>query len=103
LFAGLISKEQPVTAWGNPEQILSALAPYNADAPRDVWIDSRHCLMQVATRTGATSAAIYRHSESGLAVAFWGRLDNRSDLQAQLGAGQDAVNEELLALSLIHI
>lgn len=99
MFAGLISKEQPVEAWGNPEHILSALAPYNADAPRDVWRDPRLCLMQVATRTGATTAAIYRHSESGLAVAFWGRLDNRSDLQAQLGAGQDAVNEELLALA----
>jgi asparagine synthase (glutamine-hydrolysing) len=99
LFAGLISKGQPVSAWGSPDKILDALAPYSLDRPRDVWATERQMLVQVATRTGSTSADICRHSESGVAVAFWGRLDNRPDLIAQLDAADKASDDELIALA----
>jgi asparagine synthase (glutamine-hydrolysing) len=99
VFAGLISKEQPVSAWGNPDKILIALAPYSLDKPRAVWAADRQLLVQVATRTGSTTAEIYRHPESGVAVAFWGRLDNRPDLIAQLEAEHKASDDELIALA----
>lgn len=54
-------------------------------------------LLQVSTRNGSKSATIYQHPESGVAVAFWGRLDNRHDLIAQLGAGHKACDDELIA------
>lgn len=99
MFAGLISKEQAVSAWGEPDKILTALAPYSLDKPRDVWATDRQLLLQVATRNGSTTAEIYRHTESGLAVAFWGRLDNRPDLIAQLEAGHKSSDDELIALA----
>lgn len=99
LFAGLSSKAQPVQVWGDPLRILSALAPYSLNAPRDVWQMGRQALMQVATRTGADSATIFRHPESGVAVAFWGRLDNRAALISTLEAVHDASDDELIALS----
>ena len=99
MFAGLLSIEQPVSAWGAPDTILAALAPYSLDKPKDVWAADRQLLMQVATRTGSVSAAIYRHPESGIAVAFWGRLDNRPDLIAQLDADHKASDDELIALT----
>lgn len=99
MFAGLISKEQPVSAWGCPGNILAALAPYSIDKPRDVLASDRQLLVQVATRTGSTSAEIYRHPESGVAVAFWGRLDNRPVLIPQLEAQSKASDDELIALA----
>jgi asparagine synthase (glutamine-hydrolysing) len=99
VFAGLISKEQPVSAWGDPDKILVALAPYSLDKPRDVWAVDRQMLVQVATRTGSSTAEIYCHAESGVAVAFWGRLDNRPDLIAQLYAQHKASDDELIALA----
>lgn len=97
MFAGLISKEQSASAWGDPDKILTALAPYSFDKPRDVWASDRLMLAQVATRTGAESAAIYQHPESGVAVAFWGRLDNRPDLVGRLSATAGAGDDELIA------
>lgn len=99
MFAGLISIEQPVSAWGDPDKILAALAPYSLDKPRDVWAAERQLLVQVATRTGSTSSEIYQHPESGVAVAFWGRLDNRPDLISQLDAEHKASDDELIALA----
>lgn len=99
MFAGLISIEQPVSAWGEPDKILSALAPYSLGKPRDFWATDRQLLVQVATRTGAESATLYQHHESGVVVAFWGRLDNRADLLAQLAAGHKASDDELIALA----
>ena len=99
MFAGLISKEQGVSAWGDPVQIISALAPYSLDKPRDVWATDRQLLLQVATRTGSSTAEIYRHPESGVGVAFWGRLDNRPDLIAQLDVEHKAADDELIALA----
>ena len=99
MFAGLISKEQPVSAWGDSDKILAALAPYSLDKPRDYWAIDRQMLLQVATRNDAITAAIYKHSESGVAVAFWGRLDNRPDLMAQLDATHTASDEELITLA----
>ncbi len=37
--------------------------------------------------------------ESGVAVAFWGRLDNRPDLISQLEAQHNASDDELIALA----
>ena len=99
MFAGIISKEQSVSAWGDADKILAALAPYSLDKPRDCWATDKLLLLQVATRNDATSAEIYRHTESGVAVAFWGRLDNRPDLIAQLDAEHKASDDELLALA----
>ena len=99
MFAGLISKEQPVSAWGDATKILAALAPYSLDKPRDYWATDKQMLLQVATRTGSTTADIYRHQESGVSVAFWGRLDNRPDLIAQLVAEHKASDDELIALA----
>jgi asparagine synthase (glutamine-hydrolysing) len=99
MFAGLISKEQSVSAWGDPDKIMVALAPYSLDKPRNVWASDKQMLVQVATRTGSTSAEIYQHTESGIAVAFWGRLDNRPDLIAQLNAEHKASDDELIALA----
>lgn len=99
MFAGLISIEQSASAWGEPDVILAALAPYSLQAPRDVWATDRQLLMQVATRTGATSADIHQHAESGVAVAFWGRLDNRPELARQLQATHEACDDELIALA----
>lgn len=99
MFAGLISSERPLADWCTPEALLAALAPYSLQAPRDVWIADRHLLVQVATRCGAQSARIFRHAGSGLAVAFWGRLDNRPALIAQLEAGRAALDDELIAMA----
>lgn len=99
MFAGLISNGQPVAAWCTPDALLAALAPYSQSAPRDVWIAERQLLVQVATRTGAESAVLYRHLESGVVVAFWGRLDNRPELTRQLQAAQAARDDELVALA----
>lgn len=99
MFAGLISFEQSISAWGDQDKILTALAPYSLDKPRDRWATDKHLLLQVATRTGSTSADIYQHKESGIAVAFWGRLDNRPDLIGQLEAEHKAPDDELIALA----
>ena len=99
MFAGVLSFEQSISAWGQPEKIVAALAPYSLDKPRDVWASERQLLVQVSTRTGSVSAAIYQHPESGLAVAFWGRLDNRPDLISQLEAEHNASDDELIALA----
>lgn len=99
MFAGILSFQQSISAWGMPEKILSALAPYSFDKPRDVWKTEQQLLVQVDTKTGALSAAIYQHLESGIAVAFWGRLDNRPDLIAQLDAKHNASDDELIALA----
>lgn len=99
MFAGLISREHPVSAWGDPESILAALAPFRLESPRDCWVSDGRMLLQVDTRNGATSANIFRHAENGVAVAFWGRLDNRVDLRQQLEAENDASDDELVALA----
>lgn len=99
MFAGLISRERPVSAWCNPDAVLAALAPYSLQAPRDIWACNRQLLVQVATRNSAQSAGICRHADSGVAVVFWGRLDNRPDLIGQLGAELTASDDELIALA----
>ena len=99
MFAGIISKEQPVSAWGDATKIMAALAPYSLDKPRDHWATDRQMLLQVATHNDASTAEIYKHPESGVAVAFWGRLDNRPDLIAQLNAEHKASDDELIALA----
>ena len=99
MFAGILSIEQPLSAWGEPARIADALAPYSTDKPRDFWRKERQMLLQVATRTGAASVAIYQHPESGVAVAYWGRLDNRPDLISQLEAQHNASDDELIALA----
>lgn len=99
MFAGLISSERPLADWAAPEALLAALAPYSLQAPRDVWATDRQLLVQVATRCSAPSARIFRHAGSGLAVAFWGRLDNRPELIGGLGAERKASDDELIALA----
>lgn len=99
MFAGLVSREQPGTAWGDPDKILAALAPYSLDKPRDVWAAERQMLLQVATRNDAVTAEIYRHRESGVMIAFWGRLDNRPDLIARLADNHKVSDDELIALA----
>lgn len=99
MFAGLISKEHPVSTWGDADKIMAALAPYSLDKPRDIWVTERQMLLQVATRNDAISAGIYRHPESGVAVAFWGRLDNRPELMMLLDAELEASDDELIALA----
>lgn len=102
MFAGLISREQPVSAWGDATKIMAALAPCSLDGPRDHWAAGRQMLLQVNTRSAADSAAIHQHPESGVAVAFWGRLDNRPDLIRQLDAGHKASDDELVALAWLQ-
>lgn len=102
MFAGLLSIGEPVSAWGDPGRIAAALAPYSLDAPRDVHIGEHQLLVQVETRTGAESAAIYQHPESGVAAAFWGRLDNRPELVAALEADIRATDAELVARSWLQ-
>jgi asparagine synthase (glutamine-hydrolysing) len=97
MFAGLISNSQAPAAWGDPSAIMTALAPYSPSAPRDAWQTDAMCLMQVNTRTGSGTAAIYRHPESGLAILFWGRLDNRSELIGHLHLPPVASDEALIA------
>ncbi len=78
---------------------MVALAPFRLQAPRDCLETDCQMLAQVATRNGASSAEIYRHEESGNAIAFWGRLDNRQDLMQQLDAKREALDDELVALA----
>lgn len=99
MFAGIISKDQSTSVWGDVDTILFALAPFSLGKPRDVWADGSQLLMQIATRTGADTAVIYQHPESGVAVAFWGRLDNRPDLISELEAANGACDNELIALA----
>ncbi len=99
MFAGLLSKQQPISAWGDVEQIMESLAPFSQDKPRDYWANDSQMLLQVASRNGSTNAIIYRHPESDVAVLFWGRLDNRQDLIHQLVADSKALDDELIALA----
>ena len=99
MFAGLISKKLPIKVWCNPEQIMAALAPFRLESPRDCLQSDRQILVQVATRHGAISAEIYQHEQSGIAIVFWGRLDNRQDLIQQLNANKNASDDELIVLA----
>ena len=99
MFAGLLSIERPLADWGDADRMLHALAPFNLQAPRAQWRANRQMLLQVATQHGASTAEIYLHPHSGVAVAFWGRLDNRSDLIAQLNACTQDSDDALVCLA----
>lgn len=66
-------------------------------APIDHWMAERQALMQIATQNGAVSAALYVHPESGVVVAFWGRLDNRAELSQALGSLPGSGDDALVA------
>lgn len=99
MFAGLMSFGPAPEQWCSVDHVLTALCPFNEAAPRSVWKASSCLLLQINPQTGAQSATIFEHHESGLAVVFWGRLDNRADLIAQLNAKHHASNDELIALA----
>ncbi len=106
MFAGLLSIDTDLSfRWIDGSEISAALSPYHRPDVEGVWSSGRLWLLAQRVFNSPESRDKQLPSlcpETGTVLAFWGRLDNRVELAAQLSippTALAALTDGQLALS----
>lgn len=90
MFAGLISfnnKFLPKQHF-SPEDVRTSLSPYRVPDNVGFWQSDAACLLEIRTHISSRNRDAVlplRCQETGVVLAFWGRIDNRKELADKLG------------------
>lgn len=100
MFAGVLCADdsRPAADLVGVESLLGALSPDHPPRATGIWHDGPSLLVQARAHGDRTASLPHRCAESGRVIAFWGRLDDREALAAELGRRASQETDEHLVL-----